>query len=130
MADNNPHSSRLLDSRKHRHILPSRPLSKARGSVKEKPAIRRRGKTKGITSCERCRNAHIKCVSNGAGVPCENCAKKSSRICSFTQSNADKKRVDSAAARADIHPPSPHSRHLKGLAAAVLAYMRMQQSKA
>ncbi|KAI1760591.1 hypothetical protein GGR53DRAFT_509197 [Hypoxylon sp. FL1150] len=46
-------------------------------------------KTKAITSCERCRHAHIKCVGNGAGEPCENCAKRGVQTCSHVYFNRD-----------------------------------------
>lgn len=60
-------------------------------STEEAPQPRKRKtrKTKAITSCERCRHAHIKCVGNGAGEPCENCAKRGIQTCSHVYSNRD-----------------------------------------
>ncbi|KAI5867553.1 hypothetical protein GGS23DRAFT_592858 [Durotheca rogersii] len=51
------------------------------------PKPRRKGRTKAITSCERCRRAHIKCVGRGGGstgAACETCARRgAAHACSF-----------------------------------------------
>ncbi|KAI1206702.1 uncharacterized protein F4807DRAFT_437959 [Annulohypoxylon truncatum] len=69
--------------RKHACLADSSPPTE--DPAKSDPAKRKRGKTKAITSCERCRHAHIKCVARGPREPCENCAKRSISTCSFTQ---------------------------------------------
>lgn len=93
--------------------------------VKQLPQKRKRGRSKAITSCERCRQAHIKCVSQGPGEPCVNCAKRSTRACSFMQRLSE----------TDLNPPI-HQKELalqlsldhklQVLATSALAYMERQ----
>ncbi|KAI2464335.1 hypothetical protein F4781DRAFT_436537 [Annulohypoxylon bovei var. microspora] len=91
-----------------------------------KSAKRKRGKTKAITSCERCRHAHIKCVSRGPGEACENCAKRSINTCSLTQS-PNKEVVSSTIDKGDIQEDCLQIQELQMAAAAALAYLEKQQ---
>ncbi|OTA97590.1 hypothetical protein M434DRAFT_26619 [Hypoxylon sp. CO27-5] len=117
-----------LPSRQRRSLLPLSSLPAMEELVEPKPAKRKRGKSKAITSCERCRYAHIKCVSRGSGEPCENCAKRSIRTCSFTQS-PNKAGVTSTI---NTKPNDSHSlqiQQLQIIAISVLAYIDGQPSQ-
>lgn len=92
------------------------------------PTKRKRRKTKAITSCERCRHAHIKCVSRGPGESCENCAKRAIQPCSFTQPH-DEMSAKPAVKEKELGLHSPQVRHLQFLAASAIAYMEEQASE-
>ncbi|OTB16986.1 hypothetical protein K445DRAFT_21177 [Daldinia sp. EC12] len=86
------------------------------------PQKRKKGRSKAITSCERCRQAHTKCVSQGPGAPCVNCAKRSARVCSFTQPlpNSD---LNTSTDQKNHSTQLPQAHKLQVLATVALSYM-------
>ncbi|KAI0384470.1 hypothetical protein F5Y04DRAFT_293335 [Hypomontagnella monticulosa] len=93
--------------------------------AKSLPAKRKRGKVKAITSCERCRQAHIKCVSRGPGESCQNCAKRSISTCSFTKFS-HKTDGGSTANKDGTDSYSPQAQRLQAIAASAVEYMERQ----
>ncbi|KAI1460217.1 hypothetical protein F4805DRAFT_455156 [Annulohypoxylon moriforme] len=95
--------------------------------VHSTPEKRKRGKTKAITSCERCRHAHIKCVSRGPGEPCENCAKRSTCTCSFTREQpSNEAAMNQKPGQEETREDSLQAQELRIVAATVLAYLEKQ----
>ncbi|KAI0847675.1 hypothetical protein F5Y00DRAFT_271012 [Daldinia vernicosa] len=110
---------------RRRSMSATGPQPTRKEQAKQLPQKRKRGRSKAITSCERCRQAHIKCVSQGLGEPCVNCAKRSTRACSFMQRLSE----------TDLNPPADQKEHplqlpldhkLQVLATSALAYMERQ----
>ncbi|KAI1120500.1 hypothetical protein F5Y10DRAFT_273018 [Nemania abortiva] len=60
--------------------LPSTPLRRRRKRIGGKRTVR---------SCTSCRAAHVRCVADRYGVPCERCAKKSWMDCTLMQNQPD-----------------------------------------
>ncbi|KAI1343481.1 hypothetical protein F5Y15DRAFT_370184 [Xylariaceae sp. FL0016] len=114
----------------------------------EQPVKRTRKRTGGkklVRSCTACRSAHIRCVADRYGVPCERCAKKSREDCSLMQFPS----TASPESQPEHHEPHPKtssttekmesskngstqsrkSQVLQQMAAAVEAYMAMQDEE-
>ncbi|KAI1464571.1 uncharacterized protein F4812DRAFT_467160 [Daldinia caldariorum] len=115
LPDLPPHRTRCMSS------ISIQPTSK--NEVQSFPQKRKRGRSKAITSCERCRQAHIKCVSQGQGEPCVNCAKRSTRVCSFMQHLPGKSDLNSPMDQKSHSAQHPEDHQLQTLAASALAYM-------
>ncbi|KAI1496237.1 hypothetical protein F5X99DRAFT_400941 [Biscogniauxia marginata] len=101
-------------------------LSKPRKSAVTKTRIRRGGKKK-VRSCLACRAAHLRCVAERYGVPCERCTKKSWQDCSLMQIPADSK-VNSEA-QSKIHAQLSPNQKLEEIAKAVEKYLDTQERR-
>ncbi|KAI1804821.1 hypothetical protein F4811DRAFT_260932 [Daldinia bambusicola] len=115
LPDRPPHRTRCMSP------ISLQPTSQSQ--IQSFPPKRKRGRSKAITSCERCRQAHVKCVSQGLGEPCVNCAKRPTRVCSFTQQPLNKSDLNSSMHQTVYPAPQPAGQQLKALAASALAYM-------
>ncbi|KAI2611893.1 hypothetical protein GGR54DRAFT_617184 [Hypoxylon sp. NC1633] len=109
--------------RKHKSTHQASTLKTAPDPTISNVGKRKRGRTKAVTSCERCRQAHIKCVSRGPGEPCENCAKRSIQTCTFARPSSE-----SGSKKEDAITYSAHDQELQGLATSALAYMEDRKS--
>ncbi|KAI0502751.1 hypothetical protein F5B22DRAFT_58657 [Xylaria bambusicola] len=73
---------------------PLKQLPKARSNPPPSTPLRRRRKRIGgkrtVRSCSSCRAAHVRCVADRYGVPCERCAKKSWMDCTLMQKPEEK----------------------------------------
>ncbi|KAI0597250.1 hypothetical protein F4775DRAFT_561321 [Biscogniauxia sp. FL1348] len=91
-----------------------------------KTRIRRGGKRK-VRSCSACRAAHLRCVAECYGVPCERCAKKCWQDCSLMQIPTDVKVNTEAQSKIRSHM-SPNQK-LQEIAIEVEKYMETEQRR-
>ncbi|KAI1748677.1 hypothetical protein F4782DRAFT_348859 [Xylaria castorea] len=92
-------------------------------------ALRRRRKRIGgkrtVRSCTSCRAAHVRCVADRYGVPCERCAKKSWLDCSLMHKKPEQihTKTEPTDQPEDLYPSSPEADVLKQIASDTLALM-------
>ncbi|KAI1363375.1 hypothetical protein F5Y08DRAFT_340773 [Xylaria arbuscula] len=65
--------------------LPKRPANTPASSTPLRRRRKRIGGKRTVRSCTSCRAAHVRCVADRYGVPCERCAKKSWMDCTLMQ---------------------------------------------
>ncbi|KAI8624946.1 hypothetical protein F5Y19DRAFT_480184 [Xylariaceae sp. FL1651] len=75
-------------------------------SITPKKTRKRTGGKRKVPSCTGCRAAHLKCVADRLGVPCERCAKKSWSDCTLMQVPEDEAPVDTLNKSETINPES------------------------
>ncbi|KAI1493360.1 hypothetical protein F5X96DRAFT_622188 [Biscogniauxia mediterranea] len=112
------------DSKKRRPLVLSKPRKST--AVVGKTRIRRGGKRK-VRSCSACRAAHLRCVAECYGVPCERCAKKGWQDCSLMEIPVDLK-VNSEA-QSKIRSHMTPNQKLQQLAIEVEKYMETEQHR-
>ncbi|KAI1270825.1 hypothetical protein F5Y07DRAFT_405062 [Xylaria sp. FL0933] len=98
------------EAKKGRTPLKQLPISRSAKQPPSAPLRRRRkrigGKRK-VRSCTSCRAAHVGCIADRYGVPCERCAKKSWSDCTLMQKQQEKGPAESKAT--DQHDITEHS---------------------
>ncbi|KAI1293431.1 hypothetical protein F5Y03DRAFT_387876 [Xylaria venustula] len=107
----------------------STPRSKA--PPPDTPLRRRRKRIGGkrtVRSCASCRAAHVRCVADRYGIPCERCAKKSWLDCTLMQKQEEKTRITNKATDQhdtviDLSSSPPDDDELKQIASDTLELM-------
>ncbi|KAI8944126.1 hypothetical protein F4801DRAFT_595183 [Xylaria longipes] len=85
---------------------------------------KRTGGKRTVKSCTSCRAAHVRCVADRYGVPCERCAKKSWSDCSLMHKQPEQTPTKSESTdQSEALSSSPEADVLKQIASDTLALM-------
>ncbi|KAI3316479.1 hypothetical protein HD806DRAFT_527852 [Xylariaceae sp. AK1471] len=109
----------------NRKVLKKLPIQQS--PAQRSTPVRRRKRTAGkrtVKSCTACRAAHVRCVADRYGVPCERCAKKSWLDCTLMQTQPEQPPIKTASTDTDgIDPSSSQARVLRQIASDAWALM-------
>ncbi|CAJ2504170.1 Uu.00g115640.m01.CDS01 [Anthostomella pinea] len=124
----NAPKKKSLPSHSSRELASQTPRKQPTGAAK-RTRNRQSGKRK-VKSCSACRGAHIRCVADCYGVPCERCAKKSLPNCSLLHPPNDTQRQSEGTGKIvakkltlTTEPLALREQRLQKMAAAVEAFL-------
>ncbi|KAI0399486.1 hypothetical protein F4802DRAFT_612123 [Xylaria palmicola] len=126
ISSNNTIKPKNKNNRTPLKLLPLARPSAAPSNTSPRRRRKRVGGKRAVRSCTACRAAHVRCVADRYGVPCERCAKKSWLDCTLTQKQHEHVATLGCAASEEVQimgPGSPQNAALKQIASTTLAVM-------